>query len=269
MEKIKVVFLGSRHLGFDALEMLSLLPNVEIVGCVTKEKPENCWWSRDPHQLSSKYRKISHDELDDIEFDFGVSINYWKIINSNIINKPKLGFINLHHSYNLCLRGRDMNSHVIRRARSTGVWYHGTSLHYTDDGLDTGPIIAAESCEINEHDTAWSVFNKVESLGHHILKIWLPRLIQAKAACASPQNDHPLFLRGDDSKLVDYQTVNTLKSYDYIRSCDFNNYYEPAYTLIDDNKVYLTTNKEYGGDLMFDLALGRQIFSNPCYTAKK
>ena len=78
MKKTKVVFLGSRPLGFYALNKLREIENVEIVGCVVKRPPENSWWKEDPFYLVSE-NILGHHDLHTIDFDFGVSINYWKI----------------------------------------------------------------------------------------------------------------------------------------------------------------------------------------------
>ncbi|HDV1185918.1 TPA: hypothetical protein RHV16_005152, partial [Escherichia coli] len=109
----------------------------------------------------------------------------------------------LHHSFNLCYRGRDMTTYAIRDARKMNRWFHGTCLHYTNDGLDTGPIISSLACEISELDTAWTLFNKVEILGYTLLQEWLPRLVVTRIPLVYPEAGHPLSFRRDISKEID------------------------------------------------------------------
>jgi methionyl-tRNA formyltransferase len=263
MKKTRVVFMGSRPLGHFALELLQSISHVEVVAVVAKEPSSSAWWEKDPFYIASGNILNNHSELINLEFDFGVSINYWKIIESEIIKKPRLGFINLHHSYNLCLRGRNMTSHAILTARRLNRWYHGTSLHYTDDGLDTGPIIASRSCELTETDTSWTLFNKVESLGEDLLKEWLPRLTQAKVPAAYPEANHPLSLRFDDSdKFIRDIHVDPLYAFDFVRAFDFNNHYEAAYTFIDEKKVYLTTDHKFGSHAVLEIDNNRIIYAS-------
>ena len=259
MSKTKVVFLGSRPMGSAALSRLSFMNDVEIVGCVTKAPPRNAWWSDDPHG-NHDYPNISHEELGDVDFDFGISINYWKIIEPQIISRPSLGFVNLHHSYMLSLRGRDMTSHAIINARRTGRWYHGTTLHYTDDGLDTGPIIATDSCPILESDTAWSLFQRVEAIGKNMLDLWLPRLVAGRPPVSYPEPEQPLNMRKDATKkeIADLN-ADPLLIYDVVRAYDFNGHFEPASTLIDGAKVYLTTTAREGY-LVLDAGGGRRVY---------
>lgn len=261
MKNTKVVFMGSRPLGYFALKALLDMPCVEVVGSFVKRPSEKAWWNLDPYEIAPNVL-TDHSQLADLDFDFGVSINYWKIIEQDLINRPKLGFINLHHSYNLCLRGRDMTSHAIISARDTGRHYHGTTLHYTDDGLDTGPIIAARSCSICETDTAWTLFNKVEALGEELVGEWLPRLVKAKAPAAYPEVGQPLNWRmNEEMKFVANLDLNPLRAYDLIRAYDFNGYFMPAYTIIKNSKVYLTTRPCVGIREIVKIDSSRSIYS--------
>lgn len=259
---VKVVFLGSRPLGRFALQVLNNMSNVEIVGCVVKKPPSSAWWKEDPYH-DSYDRYESHEDLKDLDFDLGVSINYWKIIPNEIIQKPKLGFINLHHAYNLCLRGRDMNARAIIDARKLNRWFHGTCLHYTDDGLDTGPIIANAACEITEFDTGWSLFQKVENIAKGLLQEWLPRIADSKIPAASPEPGHPLYLKSKldvDLKFIACIEECPVESYDIVRAYDFNNLFAPAYTIKNGNKLFLTTQKIDGVEMVLEIDLNKIIY---------
>ncbi len=265
MKKVKVVFLGGRPLGVHTINLLEKIENVEIVGCVTKEHSINNWWEKDPHKyVIKKYPILKLEDLENLEFDFGISINYWKIIPSNIIHKPKLGFINLHHSYNLSYKGRDMTTHVIRSARKRNQYYHGTTLHYTDDGLDTGPVIASMACDISENDTAWTLFQKVELIGKELLDFWLPKLVLSKAPTMKPEENDELNFRKNLSREVD-QKMNPIDIYDFVRSLEFNNLFEPAFIIKDGVKKYLTISKLFGQELYLVIDENRKVYFNTTY----
>jgi methionyl-tRNA formyltransferase len=219
----------------------------------------------DPHEyVIQKYPVLELEDLEDLKFDFGTSINYWKIIPSHIISKPKLGFINLHHSYNLSYRGRDMTTHVIRNARKRKQFYHGTTLHYIDDDLDTGPVIASEVCDIYENDTAWTLFNKVEQLGENLLRVWLHKLLVNKAPTMKPEKNEALNFRRNITRQV-AREMNPFEMYDFVRSLDFNNLFEPAYIIIKEKKKYLTICEEFGKDLFIQIDDQRKIYFNTTY----
>lgn len=261
---INVVFLGSRPLGRFALKILKEMSHVNVVGCVVKEPSPTAWWKDDPY-YDCQNTLDSHEELMDINFDLGVSINYWKIIPNEIIQKPKLGFINLHHAYNLCLRGRDMNARAILSARKSNRWFHGTCLHYTDDGLDTGPIIANGACDISELDTGWTLFQRVENVGRDLLTEWLPRISKSKIPSAKPESGHPLYLKSKsnaDQKFIPCLEDCPVESFDVVRAYDFNNLFEPAFTIKDEKKVFLTTQKSDGNKAALVIDKNRTIYIN-------
>lgn len=261
MIKTKVVFLGSRPLGYAALNLLQSLDHVEVVAVVARNPSSNTWWENDPFHIANKLI-ISHDDIFDMEFDFGISINYWKVLEPEIVRKPRLGFINLHHSYNLCLRGRNMATRAILSSRPLNRWYHGTSLHYTDDGLDTGPIIASKSCTITEFDTSWTLFNKTERLGKELLDEWLPRLTQAKVPAAYPELNHPLSLRIDDfDRCIANIHYDPLHTYDIVRAFDFKCHYEQAFTYINGERFYLTTDKKFADEVILKIDSNRIVYS--------
>jgi methionyl-tRNA formyltransferase len=260
MNKIKVVFLGSRPLGFYALQKLREIDSIEIVGCVVKKPLENAWWKDDPYYIA-KGNVLKHEDLHTINFDFGVSINYWRIIESELIIKPELGFINIHHSYMLSLRGRDMATHAILGARKNNRWYHGTTLHYTDDGLDTGPVIATESCPLTEEDTAWSLFNKTEILAKEMLNIWLPRILISRPPVSTPELMQPLNLRSSETlKKIENIFSDPIRTYDIVRAYDFNGYYESASTRINDRIVHLTTDIHRGGNIVLEIDSNKRVY---------
>lgn len=154
-----------------------------------------------------------------------------------------------------------MTTHAIINARPMNRWYHGTTFHYTDDGLDTGPIFATDSCPITETDTAWSLFQKVEALGKSMLDLWLPRILAGHLPLAIPQADQPLNLRSDAArKTIEDLFFDPLLSYDTTRAYDFNGHYEPASTIINGRKTFLTTRAEAGDALVLDAGEGRRIY---------
>ena len=261
MTQVKVAFLGSRPLGKIALQILNELSNVEIVASVVKEPPLKAWWKDDPFYIAKKPLK-SHEDLKNIEFDLGLSVNYWRYINPLILEIPNLGFVNMHHSYNLSLRGRNMTSMAILSAKKLNKWYHGTSLHYMDESLDTGPIIASSACQITKTDTAWSLFCKVEKLGAELLHQWLPRIILSKVPSAYPSKNQPIFLKARDKDLYLKDIfIEPEYSFDFVRAFDFNRYFDLAFTVINMKKIYLTTNPKKGEMPLLKIDSERIIYS--------
>ncbi len=57
----------------------------------------------------------------------------------------------------------------------------GVTLHYVDDGVDTGPVIAERRFALDDTDDAQSVAGKLREAGSELLTTWWPRLIDGTA----------------------------------------------------------------------------------------
>ena len=78
--------------------------------------------------------------------------------------------INLHPSLLPAFTGL----HAPRQAVDYGAKYSGCTVHYVDEGIDTGPIITQGVVEIDDSDTEESLINKIHEKEHEIL----PKAIQ-------------------------------------------------------------------------------------------
>ena len=78
--------------------------------------------------------------------------------------------INLHPSLLPAFTGL----HAPRQAVDYGAKYSGCTVHYVDEGIDTGPIITQGVVEIDDSDTEESLIKKIHEKEHEIL----PKAIQ-------------------------------------------------------------------------------------------
>ena len=78
--------------------------------------------------------------------------------------------INLHPSLLPAFTGL----HAPRQAVDYGAKFSGCTVHYVDEGIDTGPIITQGLVEIDDNDTEESLIKKIHQKEHEIL----PKAIQ-------------------------------------------------------------------------------------------
>ena len=80
--------------------------------------------------------------------DLFVSMSFNQIFKTNIINVPRLGVINCHAGKLPFYRGRNvLNWALINNEKEFGI-----TVHYIDEGIDTGDIINQRCFEINDND---------------------------------------------------------------------------------------------------------------------
>jgi methionyl-tRNA formyltransferase len=88
-----------------------------------------------------------------------VSMSFNQILKSEIINTPSLGFINCHAGALPFYRGRNpLNWSLINDEKSFGV-----TVHYIDEGIDTGDIILQRIYDITDDDTYQTLLERATS----------------------------------------------------------------------------------------------------------
>ncbi len=84
---------------------------------------------------------------------FGVDLillaGFMRVLSSNIIRRYKNRIINIHPALLPSFPG----THAQRQALEYGVKVSGCTVHFVDEGVDTGPIIIQEAVEVLDTDT--------------------------------------------------------------------------------------------------------------------
>jgi phosphoribosylglycinamide formyltransferase-1 len=93
----------------------------------------------------------------------------------NLLTKPFLDrfpdrIINTHSAPLPAFPG----THPIEDVLASGVRETAATVHYVDEGVDTGPVIAAERVPVLEGDTVESLRERVQSVEHELL----PRVVR-------------------------------------------------------------------------------------------
>jgi phosphoribosylglycinamide formyltransferase-1 len=65
-------------------------------------------------------------------------------------------------------------AHPIEDVLAAGLRTTAATVHYVDDGMDTGPVIAAEPVAVREDDTPQTLRARVQAVEHRLL----PRVVQ-------------------------------------------------------------------------------------------
>jgi methionyl-tRNA formyltransferase len=104
--------------------------------------------------------------------DLLVSMHYGVIFSPDILRIPPLGCVNEHPSRMPAGRGMTPSFwHML-----IGDTHNWITLHYLDEGIDTGPIISQGSVEITPDDTGATSSHKLSEVGHRIFREALPSI---------------------------------------------------------------------------------------------
>ena len=128
------------------------------------------------YQPASLKDEETHARLRALGADAMVVAAYGLILPEPVLALPRLGAINIHAS----LLPRWRGAAPIQRAILAGDARTGISIMQMDRGLDTGPVLAAESMPIAADDTSASLHDKLVELGARLIVTVLAQLEHAQ-----------------------------------------------------------------------------------------
>lgn len=117
-----------------------------------------------PSEFDSReaFNKALTDALIEAEVDFVVLAGFLVIIPREMVEKFRNRIINVHPSLipSFCGTGC-YGLKVHEKALSRGVKITGATVHFVDEGTDTGPIILQKAVEVKDGDTAETLQKRV------------------------------------------------------------------------------------------------------------
>lgn len=179
--------------------------------------------------------------------DFGVCARFSKILKVQHIDIFKFGVINFHGGLLPEYAGLYSVNHVLLNNEDKS----GGTIHWIDEGIDTGEIIKRCEFDISALDTASSVFQKTQIALIEGLKDVFNDLLSSNFEYKEDSlNDESKARYYNKNSLENKKEVDISKllagdntEFNRIRAFDFPNQ-EPAYTIIDCVKVYLRITYE-------------------------
>ena len=101
---------------------------------------------------------------------------FMRILSADFLRHYPQQVINIHPSLLPAFPGRQ----GIKDAYDYGVKITGVTIHYVDDGVDTGPIIAQESLKIDPNWDLAQLESHIHQIEHQLYPATIEKLIQEK-----------------------------------------------------------------------------------------
>lgn len=134
--------------------------------------------------------KLGLADLQGLEADVMVVVAYGQILEPSVLQRPRLGCVNVHAS----LLPRWRGAAPMQRALLAGDSMSGVTLVQMDAGLDTGDILDWREVAVAPGETCGSLEEKLAHLGTAMLTDALPRLERLarrpqpdQGACLAPK----------------------------------------------------------------------------------
>ncbi len=122
------------------------------------------------------YEQAVLEGLNGENVDLIVLAGYMRLIGPTLLAAYSERIINLHPSLLPSFPGLN----AVEQAFEKGVKVTGITIHFVDEGMDTGPIIAQEAIPIEESDSLSEVEAKIHKAEHRLYPATVRKLIASK-----------------------------------------------------------------------------------------
>jgi len=190
---MKIVIFGCQQIAVDVIRYLSTLDDVSLPLVITYELPLDQTYGYESviklcEEINIKVinpKSVNKDVIQkiiEISPDIILSIYYRKIFPKKLINLPNLGCINIHPSALPYYRGPVPTAWAIEN----GETQFGITIHYMDEGIDTGDILIQEKHAINDDETGYELYTRAMTLGFDLFRNNFKKIINGEIK-ATPQ----------------------------------------------------------------------------------
>jgi len=149
----EVVAVGSDKPGAEALGRALAL------GIATREFPRAEYADREARDLAIAEWLVEHD------VELVVLAGYMQLVSSAFLAAFPLRVINVHPALLPAFPG----IHAVEQALDYGVKVFGVTVHFVDEGIDSGPIILQQAVELPEAVDAAEVRDALRPIEHELL----------------------------------------------------------------------------------------------------
>ncbi|WP_327353972.1 phosphoribosylglycinamide formyltransferase [Streptomyces sp. NBC_01304] len=149
----EIVAVGADREGIAGLERAERAGLATFV-CKVKDHDSRDAWDRALAEATAAY-----------EPDLVVSAGFMKIVGKEFLARFGGRFVNTHPALLPSFPG----AHGVRDALAYGAKVTGCTVHFVDDGVDTGPIIAQGVVEIREEDDESALHERIKEVERSLL----------------------------------------------------------------------------------------------------
>ncbi len=111
-----------------------------------------------------QYDRAIVEQLKEDQVDLVVLAGFMRLLTASFIQAYPLAIMNIHPSLLPAFPGLD----GVEQALYYGVKVTGCTVHFVDEGLDTGPVILQEAVPIIQEDTVETLHQRIHASEHRL-----------------------------------------------------------------------------------------------------
>lgn len=131
---------------------------------------EAMYVNRSNFDSETEYNKKLIEEFKSRDIELIVLAGYLKVLSSEFISEYNMKIINIHPSLIPSFSGKGYYGEKVHQSvLDRGVKLTGATVHFVDEGTDTGPIIIQRAVDVVSEETLESLKSKVLKVEHELL----------------------------------------------------------------------------------------------------
>lgn len=161
--------------------------NIETAAVLSDKESPPALRKAEEYNVSAEFvdpGSLSREEYDDkllerLEFykvDFVIMAGFMRILEKKFIKSFPYKIVNIHPSLLPSFRGLN----APKQALEYGVKYSGCTVHFVEEEVDAGPIIAQAVVPVKEDDTVESLSSRILAREHKIYPWVIKKISQGK-----------------------------------------------------------------------------------------
>src|SRR5699024_656579 len=156
--------MNSPDRNFDVVRLVSDKPKAHVIGKAASFGIQTIVFNPSEYEGKVAYEEELLDQLKKARVEWIVLAGYMRVIGKTILDAYEVKIFNIHPSLLPSFQGID----AIGQALEAGVKVSGVTIHYVDEGIDTGEIIAQEAVTVFPHDTRESFQRRIQQVEHKL-----------------------------------------------------------------------------------------------------
>jgi len=148
------------------------ISNLEQAGVLDRARKENIdslVIRSDQFEKNGEFSDALLSRLADYKIDLIALAGYMKKIPSRLIRKYPNRILNIHPALLPEFGGKGMfGIHVHRAVIQSGTEYSGVTVHFVDEGYDTGPVLLQKRIAVLPTDTPESLAQRILEIEHEL-----------------------------------------------------------------------------------------------------
>jgi phosphoribosylglycinamide formyltransferase 1 len=149
-------------------------PGAKVIERAERERIPTFVFSPKDYASKAEFEQEILAELRKHEIEFIALAGYMRLIGPTLLAAYEGKIVNIHPSLLPAFPGKD----AIGQAYRAGVKITGVTIHYVDEGMDTGPIIAQRAIAIHEGESLAQLEARIHEVEHELYPAVLKTLLE-------------------------------------------------------------------------------------------